>query len=144
MAHRWVRVQLTDTGALVEPMARVRARFPFAVEMHRRVVAVSQRATVSASTTERASTHPLTSVAAFWRATTGGEPSRDALGRLHDALVVAGAPPIDLAAVADSTDAPDPHDRSVDGGESPTLFDDSEFVRVGAERPRSRRLRPAS
>ncbi len=168
VVDRWVRVQLTDTGALVEPMARVRARFPHAVELHRRSVVVAQRGSLGTVSTPRV--HPLAAVADFWRAATGDDPSVAVLGQVHAALVAAGAPPVDVAAFAGlaatpasaaSTDsAPAPgapiealaEGRPAEGTDTnttdstlaPTLFDDAEFVRVDTDRPRSRRLRPAS
>ena len=150
--ERWVRVHLTDTGALVEPMARVRARFPYAVELHRRAVVVSQRGSLGAVVPASGTTaHPLAQAASFWRATTGEEPSPDVVARILDALVAGGAAPVEPTAAAPAPDvtvgaAPQELGDAtpIEEPAVPTLFDDRDFVRLAPDRPRGRRLRPAS
>lgn len=163
VADRWVRVQLTDTGALVEPMARLRARFPYTVEMHRRSVAVAERGSLGAVVAGRDVRSPLRMVSSFWQATVGAEPQAEVLASLRSALQAAGADlrDVTIAPVAPvAVSAPAPVDRHADEDadgmvavehgpgvheDAPaTLFDDAPFVQPDAVPAGRRRLRPAS
>lgn len=160
VVDRWVRVQLTDAGALVEPMARLRARFPYTVEMHRRTVVVAERGSLDGGAAVRDQRSPVRMVASFWQATVGAEPDADVLARVRAALQAAGADLHDQVAVAPSaaliapavepaagTHADAPVVAEAPGTEvaaPATLFDDAPFVQPDAVAAGRRRLRPAS
>jgi exonuclease SbcD len=156
---RWVRAQLTDAGALVEPMARLRQRFPFTVEMHRTAVSLAVRGSLGGvGPADATSRTPIATVSAFWQATVGEVPSPEVLTCIRQALVAAGAteapaprPAIEVglapAAVAPAPTAPAAVVPAGDGtpGDdgTDTLFDDTAYVAPSAAGGR-RRLRAVS
>lgn len=92
--RRWVRVQLTDPGSLIEPMARLRQRFPYAVELYRVADAVRRTPTLTTEATATAAAlarSPLDLAVDFWRDTTGEVPAAEVAALLESALTAAAA-----------------------------------------------------
>ncbi len=90
---RWIRAQLTDTGVLTEPMARLRERFPYVVELHRVPAGgAGEHVSVPASPGQAMRT-PLRTTLDFWSAV-HGEPATPAIeAHLRRALEQAASVP---------------------------------------------------
>ncbi|MGD9703887.1 MAG: exonuclease SbcCD subunit D [Acidimicrobiia bacterium] len=89
---RWVQARLTDRDALLEPMARLRRRFPFIVELQR--VGAPEWADDGRlpGIIERSLT-PLALAVEFWQTTASEAPSAEIVRHLERALSAAGVDP---------------------------------------------------
>lgn len=86
---RWVRARVTDNGALLEPMARLRERFPFAVELNRTSVGGGAAATAGQISGRRRT--PLEAACDFWSASAGEAASPEIVHMLQAALTAVRA-----------------------------------------------------
>jgi exonuclease SbcD len=84
---RWVRARITDDGALLDPMARLRGRFPYAVELHRTAVGGGAAVAVGQVTGPRRT--PLEAACDFWSASAGEPASSEVVQLLRSALTTA-------------------------------------------------------
>lgn len=86
----WVRAVLTDDHLPRQAMARLRQRFPHAVELRHRPLRQEAMATSQRTRQIRAARSPLDRILAFYTDQQGREPSRDEIEVLRQALDHAG------------------------------------------------------
>jgi DNA repair protein SbcD/Mre11 len=89
VASRWVQVWLTDRDVVLEPMARLRSRFPYVVELHR-VHDVGWRDDGRLPGILEQTLTPLDLALEFWQTTASEAPSAEVVGHLARALTAAG------------------------------------------------------
>jgi len=89
---RWMQARLTDRDALLEPMARLRRRFPFIVELQRVGEPEWRDDGRLPGIVARTST-PLDLAVEFWESTASESPSGEIVRLLASALSAAGVDP---------------------------------------------------